>query len=256
MARGLTYTNPRRELAVQLALQTRFITTMRRSMDRHIKASMREAVDKFEKGGSNTSIDATIDAGKPQLYATLTAQYRAIMKVFGKRILDVVKSAGPTEVKANEDLFERSIQEYIDLWAVEKVTQISDTTKEQLNRLIASGVSEGLSGAEVAKSIRTQIPTISAIRAETISRTEVHAAANYANQSAAEATELEMEREWIAFIDGREREAHREANGQRVGMDEDFEVDGESLAFPGDPSGSAGNVINCRCVVGYIPKGN
>lgn len=122
--------------------------------------------------------------------------------------------------------------------------------------LIASGVGEGLSGAEVAKSIRTQIPTISAIRAETISRTEVHAAANYANQSAAEATELEMEREWIAFIDGREREAHREANGQRVGMNDDFVVDGESLNYPGDPSGSAGNVINCRCVVGYIPKGN
>jgi hypothetical protein len=35
-------------------------------------------------------------------------------------------------------------------------------------------------------------------------------------------------------------------------MDEPFEVDGELLDYPGDPTGSAANVINCRCAVGYI----
>jgi len=30
-------------------------------------------------------------------------------------------------------------------------------------------------------------------------------------------------------------------------------VGGERLMYPGDPSGSAENVINCRCAVGHIP---
>lgn len=256
MARGLTYVSRKKELTNQLALQVRFISAMQKSMRKQIRLSMQEATTKFEKSGSNADIGAVIDKGKPELYVILVAQYRAIMKTFGKRILDVAKFTGPTEIKANEDLFEQSIQQYINLWATDKVTLISDTTKEQMSRLIANGLSEELSGAEIAKSIRTQIPVISAIRAETIARTEVHAAASYANQSAAEATNIEMDKEWIAFIDGREREAHRQADGQTVPMNEDFTVDGESLAYPGDPSGSAGNVINCRCVVGYIPRGD
>ena len=28
----------------------------------------------------------------------------------------------------------------------------------------------------------------------------------------------------------------------------------DELAYPGDPKGRAGNVINCRCTVGIIPK--
>jgi hypothetical protein len=37
-----------------------------------------------------------------------------------------------------------------------------------------------------------------------------------------------------------------------VPIDEPFIVSGEELMYPGDPSGSAGNVINCRCAIGYV----
>lgn len=256
MARGLTYTNRKRELAIQLALQTRFYTTMQKMMDRVMKSIMREAINAYEGSGRVASVNKVVNDRKPEVYVILSTQYRTIIKTFGKRILDVAKTGGPTDVKVDTDLFEQSIQEYINRWAVDKVTLISDTTKDHLSRLIANGVADDLSGAEIAKQIRTQIPSISAVRSDTIARTEVHAAANYANQSAAEATELEMDKEWIAFIDGRERDAHRIADGQRVPMDEDFNVDGEDLEYPGDPSGSAENVINCRCVVGYLPRNN
>ena len=256
MARGLTYTDRRRELAVQLALQTRFNVALQRMMDRVLKSIMRQAIDSYEKSGSMANLDTVIDDRKPEVYLILSTQYRTIIKTFGKRILDVAKSGGPTDVKVNAELFEDSIQSYINTWAVDKVTLISDTTKDQMRRLITAGLNDELSGAEIAKQIRTQIPSISAVRSDTISRTEVHAAANYANQSAAEATELQLNKEWITFIDGRERESHAAANGQVVDANDDFFVDGESLAYPGDPSGSAGNVINCRCVVGYLPKNN
>jgi uncharacterized protein with gpF-like domain len=61
-----------------------------------------------------------------------------------------------------------------------------------------------------------------------------------------------MRREWIAASGERTRSSHNAADGQTVGMDEPFIIGGESLDYPGDPSGSADNVINCRCAVGYI----
>jgi len=37
------------------------------------------------------------------------------------------------------------------------------------------------------------------------------------------------------------------AHGETVGLREMFVNTGEALAHPGDPNGSAANIINCRC---------
>lgn len=53
---------------------------------------------------------------------------------------------------------------------------------------------------------------------------------------------------WISALQpDRTRDAHAEAHGQTVGLGEQFEVGGEYLAYPGDPNGSPGNIINCLC---------
>ena len=54
---------------------------------------------------------------------------------------------------------------------------------------------------------------------------------------------------WNTRRDGKVRSAHRHASGQTVRMNEDFKVGGETLRYPGDPNGSAGNTINCRCFI-------
>lgn len=56
---------------------------------------------------------------------------------------------------------------------------------------------------------------------------------------------------WLTILDGRERLAHGEANGQEVPLSRRFLVGGELLNFPGDPSGSLPNIINCRCSLVY-----
>ena len=56
---------------------------------------------------------------------------------------------------------------------------------------------------------------------------------------------------WRTSIDGRERPQHAAANGQKKNKDENFKVGGESLQFPRDRKASAGNRINCRCIVLY-----
>lgn len=59
----------------------------------------------------------------------------------------------------------------------------------------------------------------------------------------------ELKKRWRAFIDEDTRAAHAEADGQEVWDNDNFIVDGEALRWPGDPYGSAGNIINCRCYV-------
>lgn len=53
---------------------------------------------------------------------------------------------------------------------------------------------------------------------------------------------------WDTNMDGRERPAHREANGHpAIPLHQPFIVGGEELLFPGDPRGLPENVIGCRC---------
>ena len=62
---------------------------------------------------------------------------------------------------------------------------------------------------------------------------------------------IQISKKWVSILDMKTRSAHRSADGQIVGVNENFIVDGESLKFPRDPAGSAKNIINCRCVSIY-----
>lgn len=55
---------------------------------------------------------------------------------------------------------------------------------------------------------------------------------------------IEQEKKWISTISKRTRKSHRQLNLEIVSMDKKFS---NGLEYPGDPSGSAAEVINCRC---------
>jgi uncharacterized protein with gpF-like domain len=144
---------------------------------------------------------------------------------------------------------------------VQAAKDISATTTKQLRQLIAQGVEEGLGVDAIGRMVTDKIPFMSALRANTIARTETHTAAAYGAQMAAEATELPLRKEWIATNDDRTRDEgwdHVSMDGTIVGLHESFTVENaetgetEELEYPGDPSGSPGNIINCRCVVAYL----
>ena len=62
-------------------------------------------------------------------------------------------------------------------------------------------------------------------------------------------------KEWVTALDDKVRDGsssefdHTAAHGEAVELKAAFEATGESLEFPGDPGGSAGNIINCRCAL-------
>lgn len=107
---------------------------------------------------------------------------------------------------------------------------------------------EGFSAGESIEELSSRLMTISdwsERRAATVARTEIISASNAGALAEMQAFQPDASKVWLATMDSRTREAHRDADGETVLLDGTFTVDGEELSFPGDPGGSPGNIINC-----------
>ena len=94
------------------------------------------------------------------------------------------------------------------------------------------------------------------LRGDTIARTEslasLHAGQYESLKQLVESGKIsanQVRRVWDATGDKRTRFNHAVADGQSVGLDEDFRIGLRSMRYPGDPRGGAEEVINCRCAV-------
>ena len=90
-----------------------------------------------------------------------------------------------------------------------------------------------------------------------VSRYQGYQAAGVQNAAVVTAATLsedadELDKVWIATIDGKTRPTHFAADGQRAPLAGSFTVGGAHLAFPADPTGPAAEVKNCRCRVGVL----
>ncbi|AGT13925.1 capsid maturation protease and MuF-like fusion protein [Mycobacterium phage Phelemich] len=90
-----------------------------------------------------------------------------------------------------------------------------------------------------------------------VARNQGYQAAGVQNAAVVSAAALsedadELDKVWIATIDGKTRPTHFAADGQRAPLAGSFTVGGTHLAFPADPTGPAAEVKNCRCRVGIL----
>ncbi len=158
------------------------------------------------------------------------------------------------QIALDFNLYSPDVLVYLLSLAGTKVTQIDATTLALLQSELADGVEAGESIAQLSQRVDDlYLAQIIPNRSQTIAATEVVAASNYGSQEAAKASDLALNKVWLATNDGHTRPDHREADGQTVGMDEPFEVGGEQLMYPGDVSlgASAGEIVNCRCTQYY-----
>ena len=130
-----------------------------------------------------------------------------------------------------------------------RIKRINTTTWEQLRKTIQDSVDNGDSIATLADKITEKYDFILANngRARTIARTEAQGISNASSMEGYRQADVEK-KEWLSVQDGNVRDGHVSADGQIVNLNQHFLVDGELLMFPGDPAGSAANVINCRCI--------
>lgn len=185
--------------------------------------------------------------------------YEEIIGAYGQEAADqLLRGMSSTSPEGRKDFVFNPqalfVQSWINRWAVEKVTEITDTTREALRQVVGQGIAEGQTSPEIARSIRGMYghwtdETMDVRRSLMIARTESGSAANYAQQAAAEAvqseTGLRIEKTWVSSRDDRVRDSHWLVDGETVPLDQPFS---NGLMQPGDPDGSAADVINCRCV--------
>jgi hypothetical protein len=139
--------------------------------------------------------------------------------------------------------------------AAERVQGVTDTTKEQIQQLLADAEEQGLTTSETATYIEEALsdPDFNRMRALRIARTESTTAANYGASLGNESADYLTAKLWIAVMDNNTRPDHVDANGQQVDSGDFFLVGGYEALYPGDVSLPASETVNCRCIVAYVP---
>lgn len=139
--------------------------------------------------------------------------------------------------------------------------EITNTLRKKIIKVLQQSTEEGWGVEKTVKYLNTAaFPKWMATR---IVRTELSKATNTGAYVGALDANIVLEKMWISATDNRTRRIprdkydHLHMDGKVVGMDDGFIVPSlenvESLLYPGDPKASAGNVINCRCTVAFVP---
>lgn len=244
----------RRDRNVERAAQSRLLLAHERALEARVAQIVaqlgRQAAQAHRHGEDITPVVA---AYARSLRDAIRASLTATALDFGHRLMTAPKAAHAWEAKAFEDL-DSAIARHMTQHAAEAVVGISESTRAAIARVVAGGIAENLGQEEIAaRIVEATSGEIAMARARRIARTEVHFAAMYGQQQAAEASPLAFDKEWLATEDARTRKHHAEAHGQRVPLTASFAVGDVRLRYPGDTAGPPGEIINCRCVCLYEP---
>lgn len=150
-----------------------------------------------------------------------------------------------------------AVMTFLNNSALEFVTDIVGTLRDTMLKTFAKAAQEGWSYEKTATVLMDE--GIPLRRARVIARTEAHRGAITGSVAGADSLPYEVQKRWLAANDSRVRRVprarfdHRELDGQIRELHEPFRNQ-EEIMQPGDPKASAGNSIQCRCVLTYIPK--
>jgi len=211
------------------------------------------AANMVEQGMTREAEEA-VDLTTGILKDSFRVNYRRIGSVFSEWTLsEFAKVEAVKAVKTPKDEFWRGFDVFIETEVALKITQINNSQKMLIRELVRKGLKENLGHKEIAKEIQEKSAIVSKFKAQRIARTETHGVAVHSVQSQVGATGRHKYKQWSHSNDERVRSKkfnHRVT--EIVKIDEDYQATGEALLAPGDPSGSAGNVINCRCLEKYL----
>ena len=120
--------------------------------------------------------------------------------------------------------------------------------KKKITAQVSRGIATGMTFQQVAQQLAgyTNIGFNNAVR---IARTEGHRIQVQSGMDAcykAKNKGADVVKQWDSTLDQNTRESHQKVDGEIRELDEKFS---NGLMFPGDPSGGADEVVNCRCAL-------
>jgi HK97 family phage portal protein len=175
-----------------------------------------------------------------------------------KRIIE--ETARRTQGQIGVDFEFSPLTPEIETWLEKKILRmvksVNETSRKQIANIITEALAspEGYSTGEITNQIADSLDQVSDYRSERIARTETIGTHNKAIIETYIQSDVVEGKQWIATLDDRVRDSHKEAHGQIVGLREPFRVGDDLLMFPGDVGGDASNTVNCRCTIKAILK--
>lgn len=150
----------------------------------------------------------------------------------------------------DQDTVARLLSENPDLYPVPDldVQKAWRWNAQHLQSTITQAAVSGASVEDIAKDLR-RVMAMNVRDAVRVARTAMTGAENAGRVNAyqrAQAMGIELEQMWLSTLDGRTRPSHREIDGESVPVSSKFS---NGCRFPGDPSGPAEEVMNCRCTL-------
>lgn len=219
-------------------------------IERYMEAQKYERLQKIEEKVAK-AINVVNNNAVKQVNQSVLEMYKVNYDFSAKELgvllaISLPNSAPKSEVKKEVAQEQSPLNEL----AVDNVKDISDL-RRRVSQSFVSGIMAGENANKLIKRLQkvaelklsdiTRIARTQTTRVENLARIDVYK--EVASQG------YEIVKEWVAVVDSRTRDAHKKADGQRVPIDEPFIVNGEKLMYPGDPNGSAENIINCRCTM-------
>lgn len=126
--------------------------------------------------------------------------------------------------------------------------RIKKWEQRQIQSTCLQGILQGESVVDIAERISsiTKQDAKATIRYARTMTTGAENAGRIDSYKRAENMGIEIEQQWLATLDDRTREEHREMDGERVKIGEKFS---NGCEYPGDPSGDPETIWNCRCTL-------
>lgn len=159
---------------------------------------------------------------------------------------------------------------WIEVWSATnlsiKIQEINDTTRKLISKIVANGVNEGLREDDIARQITNRFKgDIGKARAKMIARTETGNAVNLGKQKSAsdwsDESGVDTMKMWIHRPVKEPRGWHYKLDDNKAyPMDFKWSVTNphtnitDMMDRPHDQNASAGNVINCVCIVNIVSK--
>lgn len=142
------------------------------------------------------------------------------------------------------------MRSFFSTFGAEAVVRITQTTKDEIKRVLNEAIDNQLTLPEI-RDMLIGMEGINRRRANVIARTEVISALNFGSVSAAQKAPILFIKEWLSTLDKRTRRTHVLLNGEQQELGVSFTNGGQ---YPGDPTLSAKERIQCRCTEIHIAK--
>ena len=165
---------PRKEVAIQQRLRNSYEKKLYTRLIRTFSNIGAQVANDLERGQRNPISLENIDT---QIGNVLVEHYRQVFNEFGTRTRQNFN-----RILRKETEFERYVQQYLYAVGGTKITQISETTRQQLVQIISKGHIDGLGQNPIARQIREYSQgSFTRYRSRMIARTETHQASIFAN---------------------------------------------------------------------------